>query len=49
MYDGSKGICKNVDHCQSIKDGLRSGKLRYHQIVGCSFMVKKKINNFQNI
>lgn len=38
MHDGRTGTCKNVDRCESIKQGLRHGQLRYMDIVGCSFM-----------
>ena len=43
MHDGRKGICKNVDHCESIKQALRHGQLRLENIVRCSFMVNEII------
>lgn len=41
MHDGRKGTCKNIDHCDSIKQALRHGQLRLQNIVGCSFVVNK--------
>lgn len=39
LYDGSKGICKNIGQCESIKEGIKHRTLKLEQIVGCSFVV----------
>lgn len=47
MHDGGRGMCKNIEHCVSLKQALRHGQLRLQNIVGCSFVVNKIIcNNF---
>lgn len=46
LHDGSRGICKNIAYCESIKEGLRTGILGYHNIVGCSFEVRNRHKPF---
>lgn len=39
LKDGTDGICKKIDDCQPIKEGIKRGSLGFESIVVCSFLV----------
>lgn len=48
LQDGSRGVCKNIEQCQSITDAIARSTIRFDNIVVCSFLVRLRLADPMN-